>query len=239
MVVNILECLSGAGRAKGLVVVIDVFRAFSVACYAVDRGADDYLAVGEVDLARKLAADRNGVLIGERDCIKLDGFDYGNSPTEIESADFSGRTVVHTTSAGTQGLTGAAEADEIITGAFVNAAAIVEYIRARDPELVTIVAMGTAGKMRAQEDMMCAMYLKNELDGYPNNFEVLKKFLAGVDSAEKFFDPDKDYAPERDFNLCMDLDRFDFVLKALPRDDGSVRLVKVASATGWKSEAAQ
>jgi 2-phosphosulfolactate phosphatase len=219
--------MEGARRAKGLAVVVDVFRAFSVACYAVDNGAKEYFAVGDADRARELAEEHDGILIGERDCIKIDGFDYGNSPTEIEGADFSGRTVVHTTSAGTQGLVGCPEAEEVLTGAFVNAKAIVEYIREREPELVTIVAMGTGGTMRAQEDMMCAMYIKNELEDYPNSFKTLKTFLAGVDSAEKFFDETKDYAPERDFELCMALDAFDFVLRATPESDGVVRLEKI------------
>jgi len=224
MVVNVVECFGGVRRAKGLVVIIDVFRAFSLACYAVENGATDYLAVGDVELARNLAAETNGILVGERDCVRIEGFDYGNSPAEIEHVDFTGRTMIHTTSAGTQGLVGVADADEVLTGAFVNASALVEYIKARKPDVVTLVAMGSGGVMRAQEDMMCAMYLKNELEGYPNSFETLKTFLEGVDSAEKFFDPSKEFAPERDFELCMALDRFDFVLKATPREDGGVRL---------------
>ncbi|MCG2734137.1 MAG: 2-phosphosulfolactate phosphatase [Pseudodesulfovibrio aespoeensis] len=207
--------------------VIDVFRAFSVACYAVDNGAQDYLAAADVDLARRLAGEHGGILMGERDCIMPKGYDYGNSPTEIEHADFSGRTVVHTTSAGTQGLLACTGADEVLTGSFVNAGALVEYLRVRNPEVVTLVAMGTAGVMRAQEDMMCAMYLKNALEDYPNSFETLKSFLAQVDSAQKFFDPEKTYAPERDFELCMALDRFDFVLRASPYVDGAVRLERV------------
>ncbi|MBU4379360.1 MAG: 2-phosphosulfolactate phosphatase, partial [Proteobacteria bacterium] len=139
----------------------------------------------------------------------------------------SGRTVVHTTSAGTQGLLACTGADEVLTGSFVNAGALVEYLRVRNPEVVTLVAMGTAGVMRAQEDMMCAMYLKNALEDYPNSFETLKSFLAQVDSAQKFFDPEKTYAPERDFELCMALDRFDFVLRASPYVDGAVRLERV------------
>lgn len=74
---------------------------------------------------------------------------------------------------------------------------------------------------------MCAMYLKNELEEYPNSFETLKTFLAGVDSAEKFFDETKTYAPERDFELCMALDAFDFVLRAHPESEGIVRLEKI------------
>ncbi len=217
MIVNVVECLAGARKARGLVVVIDVFRAFSVACYAVDNGVNEYIAVDKIDLAREIAAEKGGVLIGERDCIKVEGFDHGNSPTEIEHVDFSGRTMVHTTSAGTQGLVAVApNADEVLTGSFVNAKAIVDYIKQKEPELVTVVAMGTAGVMRAQEDMMCAMYIKNELDGYPNSFETLKKFLAGVDSAEK-----------RDFELCMDIDRFDFVLRATLREGGGMQLEKI------------
>lgn len=231
MLVNVVECLAGARKAQGITVVIDVFRAFSLACYAVDNGVENYLAVGEIQLARELAAQENGILVGERDCIKIDGFDYGNSPTEIEHVDFTGKTMVHTTSAGTQGLVGCPEADEVITGSFVNADAIVQYLKEQSPEVVTLVAMGTGGVMRAQEDMMCAMYIKNELDGYPNSFETLKKFLSQVDSAEKFFDDSKSYAPERDFELCMNLNKFDFVLKALARDDGAVSLHKIIVGT--------
>lgn len=228
MIVNVVECLAGAQRARGLVVVIDVFRAFSVACYAVDNGVSEYVAVDKIELAREIAVEKGAILVGERDCIKIEGFDYGNSPTEIESVDFTGKPIVHTTSAGTQGLVAAApNADEVITGSFVNAKAIVEYIRQKNPELVTIVAMGTAGVIRAQEDMMCAMYIKNELEDYPNSFETLKRFLAGVDSAEKFFDETKDFAPERDFELCMNIDRFDFVLRAKSREGGGVILDKV------------
>ena len=227
MIVNVVECLEGARRAKGIVVVIDVFRAFSVACYAVDNGAVDYYAVDKIESARKIADERGGVLIGERDCIKVEGFDHGNSPTEIENIDFSKKTIVHTTSAGTQGLVACVDADEVLTGAFVNARAIVEYVLSREPELVTIVAIGTGGAMRAQEDMMCAMYIKNELEGYPNSFETLKTFLSSVDSAEKFFDESKDFAPERDFELCMNLDKFGFVLKAKPYADGCVQLKKI------------
>jgi 2-phosphosulfolactate phosphatase len=228
MLVNIVECLDGARRAKGVAVVIDVFRAFSVACYAVENGAEDYYAVDDVDVARRLAGERGGILMGERDCVMIEGFDHGNSPTEIEHVSFAGKTLVHTTSAGTQGLLACAGADEVITGAFVNAGAVVGYLRAADPEVVTLVAMGTAGTMRAQEDMMCAMYLKNALEGYPNSFDTLKTFLAGVDSAAKFFDPEKTYAPERDFELCMALDRFDFVLGATPHAQGAVRLKRLA-----------
>ena len=67
--------------------------------------------------------DNNFILIGERNGIILPGFDYGNSPSQIENIDFSGKTVIHTTSCGTQGIAGAINAKEIITGSLVNAKA--------------------------------------------------------------------------------------------------------------------
>ena len=60
--------------------------------------------------------------------------------------DFSGKTVIHTTSAGTQGLVNAVQADEVITGSFVNAEAIVSYIRRQAPAMVSLVSMGTAAR---------------------------------------------------------------------------------------------
>ena len=61
--------------------------------------------------------------MGERKGKKLPGFDYGNSPTEIQTIDFSGRIVIQITSAGTQGFANAKDADEVISGSLVNAEA--------------------------------------------------------------------------------------------------------------------
>lgn len=226
MQVHIVQGLEGARQAQGLAVVIDVFRAFTTACFATAAGAQVLAVAGEDD-ARRLARDTSGSeLMGERDCIPLPGFRFGNSPSLIENEDLAGRTLVFTTSAGTQGLAAAAGAEERITGAFVNAGAVVDYIRARDPQTVTLVALGESGRMPSPEDTMCAIYLKNELEGFPNSFETLARYLTGVPSAEKFHDPAKDYAPLRDLELCLSLDRFPFVLHAEPGPEGSLRLVR-------------
>lgn len=226
MQVHIVQGLEGARRAQGLAVIIDVFRAFTTACFATEAGAE-VLAVAGEDEARRLAADIPGSeLMGERDCVPLPGFRFGNSPSLIENERFAGTTLVFTTSAGTQGLDAAAGADERVTGAFVNAKAVVDYIRERAPETVTLVALGESGHMPSPEDTMCAIYLKNELEGFPNSFETLARYLSGVPSAEKFHDPAKEYAPERDLELCLSLDRFPFVLRAEPGPGGSLRLAR-------------
>lgn len=230
MQVRILSLLQGAQQATGLVVVIDVFRAFTTACHVASGGARKIIPVagGDDGVAMALAMRKGRddvVVMGERDYVPCEGFDYGNSPALVEGVDFGGKTVVHTTSAGTQGLAAPREADEIITGAFANLGAVVEHIRRRQPEVVSLVAMGTGGVEPSGEDVMCAQYIKNELEEYPNSMEAIGRYLRIIPSAQKFFDPQKEYAPERDFDLCLELDRFDFVLRR-EDENGHMTLVR-------------
>jgi len=95
MHIDILDLIEGAKQARGLTVIIDVFRAFSTACYVVRNGASEIIPVGDVELAYQLKEENSDcVLMGERKGKILPGFDYGNSPTEIEVIDFSGKTII-------------------------------------------------------------------------------------------------------------------------------------------------
>jgi 2-phosphosulfolactate phosphatase len=228
MKIDILEFVEGARRAKGVVVVIDVFRAFSVACYAVDAGAARIIATSEVSKAFDLGKYyRNAVLVGERDEKKIEGFDFGNSPTEIIKADLNGKTVIQTTTAGTQGLINATEAEIILTGSLVNAGAIVKYIKFLNPEQVSLVAMGYRATISADEDLLCAQWISGELR---NDNSVSQEKIAGLrtTSGNRFFIPENiDFSPPTDFFLCTMLSRFDFVLKATKRSDGNVDLMRI------------
>jgi 2-phosphosulfolactate phosphatase len=212
--VNIVDFVAGAQAARGLTVVIDVFRAFSVAALAMSRGAASIIPVAAIDDARELKRQLPGaLLVGERHARPLPGFDCGNSPTDLAKLELRGRVLIHTTHSGTQGLTNALHADEVITGALVNAAAIVRYIRARRPALVTIVRMGQEATHRCAEDDLCADLLAARLRGeYPSISDIPAR-LRSAPSADKFFDPACDWAPEDDFHFCTRADQFDFVLQ--------------------------
>ncbi|MBP3836098.1 MAG: 2-phosphosulfolactate phosphatase, partial [Pyramidobacter sp.] len=109
MNVQILELLEGARQARGTTVVIDVFRAFSLEAWLYARGAKQLYAVGAESEARAMKERLpDAVLVGERGGKILPGFDFGNSPSQTEGFDWNGKTVIHTTSAGTQGLVAAA-----------------------------------------------------------------------------------------------------------------------------------
>jgi 2-phosphosulfolactate phosphatase len=227
MKVDILEFVEGARRARGVTVIIDVFRAFSVACYAYDSGAAGIIATGGVDDAFRLRKGyTNSVLVGERDEKKIPGFDFGNSPTEIIQADLKGKTVIQTTTAGTQGLVNASGADLVITGSLVNAGAIIRFIQALSPDLVTLVAMGYRAEISAEEDVLCAEYIRNGLlaKQKPTEQDIAKLMH---NSGKRFFNPDNvNFSPPSDFFLCTMAERFDFVLRAEMRTDGNVALIK-------------
>ncbi len=220
MNVQILQFSSGAEEARGLAVVIDVFRAFSLACYLFDRGAARIMAVRDVERAFALRQEHPGsVLVGERHAIKIPGFDYGNSPAEIEHVDLSGRIVIHTTHAGTRALVAAHRADEVITGSFVNAGAIVRYIEAAAPETVSLVCAGFEGTRETLEDTLCAEYLRGLIAGRRPDFENIRERIIHADCSRRFLHPTERTCPERDVELCLDLDRFGFAVRRMRVDE--------------------
>lgn len=225
MDVRVLELVDGARKARGLTVVIDVFRAFTLECYLFAQGAKKIYPIGSVDEARALkAAHPDWLCFGERGGWQMEGFDFGNSPSQVAGVDLTGRTCIHTTSAGTQGIVNATGADEIVTGSLANARAVATYIGRRDPREVSIVAMGTAGVTSADEDVLCARYIEALLKGQGDGFDVAAKAAALRDGAgAKFFDPEQPQYPAADFPYCVDCDRFDFVIRV--GKDGDGRLV--------------
>jgi 2-phosphosulfolactate phosphatase len=228
MQIEVMDFVEGARKARGVAVVIDVFRAFSVACYACARGAKRIIPVAEVDTALSLRREHPEYLvIGERGGKKVEGFDLGNSPTEISEADVRGRTLVQTTSAGTQGLTHATNADVVLTGSLVNAAAICRYIESLTPAHVSLVRMGKAAKERSAEDDLCAELLRARLGGSHHDVSDVRGRLRDSPAAKVFFDPQATWAPQADFDLCTDVDRFGFVLRLRGGSRGLMYLEKI------------
>jgi len=220
MEIRRLSLISGAREATGLAVIIDVFRAFTTDAYVMANGAVGIYPVATVEEAldlRKLHPD--WLLIGERGGVKVEGFDFGNSPDEAMGVDFSGRTVIQTTGAGTQGIVNAGGADEIVLGSFVMAEAIVHFIRRREPEVVSLVAMGWNGREPTLEDELCAEYLEGRLGGRAPEFQEMRSRIRETAQGAKFFDPAQPQYHEGDFYAAMDLDRFPFVL-VVDEEDG-------------------
>lgn len=211
MIFNKEELIEGAERAQGLTVVIDVFRAFTLEAYMFAAGVKETHPIGSLTDAFALKkAHPDWLLFGERGGAKVPGCDFGNSPAAIKDIDLRGKTVIHSTSAGTQGIIHAVHATQIITGSLVNADAVAEYIRQQAPEVVTTAAMGLAGMQPAKEDEICADYIESRVFGRPFDKANAKKELR--QAAAHFFDPSKPQYPEEDFYLSSQFGIFPFVI---------------------------
>lgn len=222
MKIEILQLVEGAKKARGLTVIIDVFRAFTTESLIIGRHAAKLITVGDVQTALDYQKAHSGtILCGERGGAIIEGFDFGNSPSAVERVDFTNKTVVHTTSAGTQGIVNATGADEILGGCLLSAKAIACYIKKKNPDQVSLVCMGLAGERPTDEDTLCAEYIKSLLEDRPlENLDARIEALKLTDGA-KFFDPaQQEVFPKEDFLIATKADICPFVLR-LSRDEES------------------
>ena len=148
-------------------IVVDVLRATSTIAQAVAAGYRRVLCCAEVEDARALrASDGRVVLAGERRCVRIPGFDLGNSPREF--LEPRGETVALTTTNGTRAIvTAAARCERVFTGSLVNLAAVVRAAGEAGDD-VAILCAGIEGVF-ALDDAYCAGRLVELLDGEPSD----------------------------------------------------------------------
>ncbi len=209
-----------AREAEGTVIIIDVFRAFTTAAIAFDHGATQITLVAEVEEALDLHSRGIGdLLIGEVDGRRPEGFDFGNSPYEVSRVDFTGRSVVQSTRAGTVGVAAATRAATIYLGSFVVAEATVKAIMREAPPLVSIIAMGQQGRERTDEDEQCGLYLRNLLEGRRPEAAAVRSLVMSGGAVPQFLDDSQpQYHPE-DPVLALQLNKYSFAMK-VTREEG-------------------
>lgn len=220
--------LEGARRAAGTVAVIDVFRAFTTAAVAFSRGADKIIMVEAVAEAFALRdAGIGSACMGEVDAVKVEGFDLGNSPFEASEFDFSGRTVIQRTSAGTQGVVAAlGRADRLYAAALVTAPATARAVTAEQPDRVTLVAMGRHGRVRTDEDDICAIHLRNLLEGRPGAPAAVRDLILAGGQIAEFRDPEVAHMHPGDLDICLDIGRYDFAVRVTAEDGRPVARIE-------------
>jgi 2-phosphosulfolactate phosphatase len=229
MDIRIESLLAGAERATGTAVIIDVFRAFTTAAVAFANGASKIIMVGDVEEALALRAAGIGDLcMGEVGGRAPPGFDFGNSPFEVSKASLEGRTVLQRTSAGTQGIVAAKNATRLYAGSLVTATATARAVLRQSPAVVTLVAMGLEGTRRTDEDELCAIHLRNLMQGRPGNpFGTRDVILAGPQIPD-FHDPAKPHLHPSDLDIALDIDRYDFAV-LISIEDGRLVARKAAA----------
>ena len=220
MEVRLASLLNGARGASGVVVIVDVFRAFTTAAVAFSKGVEKIVLVAEVEEAIALREQGVGDLcVGEVGGMRPDGFDFNNSPSEMSGADIEGKTIIHSTRAGTVGMAAAAEAKKLYGGSFAVASATARAVGRQRPELVTIVAMGLEGRIRADEDEHCALFLRNLLQGRRPDHESVKRLVLAGEESQKYDDPTKPHFPPKDREMALAIDSHNFAIR-VEREEG-------------------
>lgn len=139
------------------VVVIDVLRASSTILTALANGCPEVIPVGEPEEALALAEryGRDQVLVGgERKGLKIPGFDLGNSPEEYSKETVAGKKLIFTTTNGVKAFLEAANAAEILVGAFLNISRVCSHLKKVERDLFLFCA-GRKGRL-GLEDLLCA-----------------------------------------------------------------------------------
>jgi 2-phosphosulfolactate phosphatase len=147
-------------------IVVDVLRATSTIAQALAGGYRRVLCCSEVDEALALKEEVGGTLAGERECVRIPGFDLGNSPSDFQNP--LSDTVILTTTNGTRALVAAAARSEnVLAGSLLNLGAIVAATRA-EGGTVTILCAGVLGEL-ALDDAYCAGRIAELLGGEPTD----------------------------------------------------------------------
>ena len=162
-----ISVIPTAQQAQGInfsgqtAVVIDVLRATSVITTALENGAREVIPVKTVEEAQNLYAQCDTAKTlrgGERNALKIEGFDLSNSPLEYKKKVVEGKTLILTTTNGTNAINNIIGADEVVLACFRNGAAVVEHIVGlshRCSRDIAIVCAGTESHF-SLDDGLCA-----------------------------------------------------------------------------------
>ena len=157
-------------------IVIDVLRATSTIAQALAAGYERVFCVPEIDDARALRAELpDSIVGGERNAVRIDGFDVGASPREF--LEPRARTLILSTTNGTRSIATAAErCEEVLLGSLLNLAAVTAAARGRGED-VAILCAGFKGDF-ALDDAYCAGRVVQLLAGEPTDAAVAADAIA-------------------------------------------------------------
>jgi 2-phosphosulfolactate phosphatase len=204
------KTLETCHTASGVVIIIDVLRAFSNAAYAFSCGAKEIILVSKVEEALALKAQiPNSKAIGEVGGLPPEGFDFGNSPTQTRELDLTGLTLIQRTGAGTQGAVLSKNAEVMLATSFVVASTTVKYILSLSPSEVTFVITGGE---KNDEDLACAEFLEKQFKGETIEAQSFIRRVYESKDAESHLDPNQPEFPQSDLDYCTRINAFDFAM---------------------------
>jgi 2-phosphosulfolactate phosphatase len=215
-----------------IVVIIDIFRATSSICYGIENGAEAIIPVSEVD---ECAAYRDKgtqyLIAAERDGSVVEGFDFGNSPFSYTKEKVSGKTVVLTTTNGTQALHLSRKAKKIVIGSFLNLTSLCSWLKTQNDNILLVCA-GWKNNFNLEDTLFAGAVIEQLKSGnfklddpaiaandlYQIGKDDINQYLKKTSHGERL----KKLGIEKDIEFCLQVD----LTTAIPVLDGD-RLVKL------------
>jgi 2-phosphosulfolactate phosphatase len=165
-------------RENFVVVVVDILRASTSICAALDHGVKEIIPVAGVDEAREYK--KKGFLVAcERDGKILDFADIGNSPSEFLNDSFKDATIAYSTTNGTRTIHMASDAEQIVIGSFLNLSALAAWLS--EQQAHTVILCAGWKKLFNLEDSIFAGALADKLINNYNYQTVCDSAKAGID----------------------------------------------------------
>jgi len=146
-----------------VVVVVDVLRATSVICTMMHNGVKEIIPVKSVDEA-KTYKEKGFMVVAEREGKKLDFADFGNSPFFFTRDVVEGKTIVYSTTNGTNAISVGKEADQVVIGAFLNLIAVSDYLKEQAKDIL-ILCSGWKGKFCIEDALLAGAIAQNLIAG--------------------------------------------------------------------------
>lgn len=162
-----------------IVIVIDVLRATSAICAALETGVKKIIPVSTVEEAKEY--QNKGYLVGaERNGEQIEGFDFGNSPHSYTNQILKNKTIVLTTTNGTKALNLAKNADMVVAGAFTNISVLTAWLEQQDKNLVFLCS-GWKGRFNLEDSLFAGAVIerlsKNYKYGELDDAALASKYL--------------------------------------------------------------
>jgi len=213
-------------------IVIDVIRATTTMCQALASGYERVFCTAEVDEAQALREELGeGMLGGERNAVRIPGFDLGNSPREY--LEPTGKTVILSTTNGTRAVISAAtRCERVLVASLLNLAAVVETARVADEDVIVVCA-GVQGTF-ALDDAYVAGRIVELLDWERSDAaEAAMRLVSTWSGAEEAFRASKsgrnllENAPEleEDIAFCARESVLDVVPRLVALRGGAAEIV--------------
>ena len=198
-------------------IVVDVIRATSTIAQALSAGYARVLCVSELEQARTLRAELpDSIVGGERDAVRIEGFDVGASPREFLQP--RAETLILSTTNGTRSIVTAAErCDEVLIGSLLNLDALVRKAEERGED-VAVICAGYEGAF-ALDDAYCAGRIVQRLEAERSDAAVAAEVIASAYPDAPTGLNARTYGPpwlEEDITFCAR----ESVLDAVPRFAG-------------------